>query len=400
MKRTIDFPTATDLAQLPKWACVAFAGRCVRAAAHLLQITTRSTAKSALTVHCGTPPQKWAEVETDIERLCLWTEQCAWKRVHAGEFGHADDLSSVFYFLPETMQRAQLPAAESAALCCREIAAIIASEWVVREVSEEEWISHRKPSEDDWENFDGFTLWDIPEKDLARKTAAALGHLLTATRRAHIGITESFQVSGLISDYESLLKSARQESWNNETPVSPHFFSEDFLIERRIAFAVNDLCVELCSLLAQDSRALWFIEWRQLEQILATVLDGIGFEVKLTPPAKDGGKDIVAECILKGKRASYYIEIKHWLKQRVGVDSVKHFMQVNVSDGTDGGLFLSSSGFAKQVYSQLSEITRTRVRLGSQPKIISLCQHYVQERKSAVWQSSKVLPDILFSETF
>jgi hypothetical protein len=35
------------------------------------------------------------------------------------------------------------------------------------------------------------------------------------------------------------------------------------------------------------------LEWRDLERMMARVMEGLGFKVTLTPPSKDGGKDLI-----------------------------------------------------------------------------------------------------------
>jgi len=207
-------------------------------------------------------------------------------------------------------------------------------------------------------------------------------------------------VEGIWADIELLKAATRSENWTDNTPVAPQFFSPDSVIERRVMLAINDLCVRLCELIAEDAKAIEYIDWRLLEQVVASALDGIGFEVTLTPGNKDGGKDVIAACTLRGKKVIYYLEIKHWRSnKRVGPHEVSHFVEVNVKDGTDGGLFLSSSGFAQTVFAQLSEITQRRITLGNDVKIISLCQRFVQQRQQAIWQRKDVLPEILFEHT-
>jgi restriction endonuclease Mrr len=155
----------------------------------------------------------------------------------------------------------------------------------------------------------------------------------------------------------------------------------------------------LCRLVAKDSKALDLIEWRELERIIAAALDAIGFTVVLTPGSKDGGKDVVANCIVSNTEQTYYIEIKHWRKgNRPGPNHVSDFVELNARDRTDGGLFLSSSGFTNGVYAQVGEISRQRVHLGEREKIVSLCQHFVR-RKDGMWYPAQPLPELLFADT-
>ena len=72
-----------------------------------------------------------------------------------------------------------------------------------------------------------------------------------------------------------------------------------------------------------------YIEWREMEKTLAEVFSGIGFDVELTPSSKDGGKDLVLECLIQGKTHSYFVEIKHWRAgSRVGAKDICDFVHV------------------------------------------------------------------------
>lgn len=140
--------------------------------------------------------------------------------------------------------------------------------------------------------------------------------------------------------------------------------------------AIREFTEKLCVLIAKDPKALMQIHWRQLEEVVAMALESIGFSVELTPLAKDGGKDVIARCRVSNKDHIFYIEVKHWREGgRPGERHIAHFVQVNLEDATDGGLFLSTSDFPQSVYSRLAEITRQRVRLGRSEKITSLCQY-------------------------
>ena len=173
--------------------------------------------------------------------------------------------------------------------------------------------------------------------------------------------------------------------------------TEDF--ETAVQLLIRTLAEKLCQLIAANPQALQEIEWRDLERVLATALEGIGFQVDLTPPAKDGGKDIVLNCMVENKEQVFYVEIKHWRQGgRPGLGHVSDFVEVNAVDRTDGGLFLSSSGFSNMVYGRLGEISKQRVRLGERNKIVSLCQKYVKSI-DGLWRRELPLPEILFEET-
>jgi hypothetical protein len=155
----------------------------------------------------------------------------------------------------------------------------------------------------------------------------------------------------------------------------------------------------LCELIARSPSYLQYIEWRDLERVIAATIEELGFEVELTPPSKDGGKDVVANCTVKSEGKMYFIEIKHWRKGgKPGEKHVSDFVEVNLENNTDGGLFLSSSGFTKPVCSSLGELMRQEIRLGAERKIVSLCQQYVKSKRG-LWVNRAPLPELLFENT-
>src|ERR1700688_3672300 len=82
-------------------------------------------------------------------------------------------------------------------------------------------------------------------------------------------------------------------------------------------------------------------EWRALERVVAAVVSGLGVEAELTAGSKDGGKDVILTCTVKGARARYYVEVKHWRSAtRVGAAAVEQLLNVIVSEKSEGGLFL------------------------------------------------------------
>jgi restriction endonuclease len=218
--------------------------------------------------------------------------------------------------------------------------------------------------------------------------------------RRFVGMKLEFHARDDIRNELQLLERAsKHERWTDQTPVRPEFFSPDAMVERHILLAANDLCIDLCKLVAANVRVLNFVEWREVERIVATAFEGLGFEVELTPAAKDGGKDIIARCELRGHLHTYYIEVKHWRSgKRVSMKELSHFIQVNVRCRTDGALFLSTSGYTSTVHERLAEVTQRRLQLGDNETIVSLCQQFVRQQGCAIWRSVDVLPSAVFAQ--
>jgi restriction endonuclease Mrr len=162
---------------------------------------------------------------------------------------------------------------------------------------------------------------------------------------------------------------------------------------------VRELSRGLALMIAKDPDALESIEWRQLEETIAEIFEGIGFKVTLTPGSKDGGKDVILECEVQGRRASYVIEVKHWRSRtRVGGAALAHFLNVIAREKHDGGLFLSTYGYCDNAFQQLNQVDRERLRFGEKEKIVAVCRRY-EKATSGIWSPPENLADLLYEET-
>ena len=162
---------------------------------------------------------------------------------------------------------------------------------------------------------------------------------------------------------------------------------------------IADLSQHLALLIAKDPKVLHVVEWRDLERLLAEVFSGLGFSVTLTPSSKDGGKDLILECLSNETNCSYIVEIKHWRSgQKVGSSSISEFLKVVLKENRNAGIFLSTFGYCDNAFEHLTEIDREKVRIGDQTKVISLCQRYSRVR-SGIWSPVSNLPEILFEQT-
>jgi restriction system protein len=150
---------------------------------------------------------------------------------------------------------------------------------------------------------------------------------------------------------------------------------------------------------ARDPEMLDQLEWRDLERMIARILEGLGFKVDLTPASKDGGKDLVLSYLASQGELSAIIELKHWRsKKRVGAASVEHFLQVIVKEGRAGGLFISTSGYTSDAFEGLTKIERKTLRFGDSSKVALLARTYTRAA-SGLWSPPSDLTDVLFQAT-
>jgi len=158
-------------------------------------------------------------------------------------------------------------------------------------------------------------------------------------------------------------------------------------------------CEKLIELIASNPKYLQDIEWRELEHLLSVAFEKIGFGVELTPSSKDGGKDIVLTCRIKGDDRIYFVEVKHWRsQQKTGKEYIKDFFNVIVNEKVSGGLFLSTYGLSKNAIESLTSIDRRLLKLGDESKIVAVCKTYIKTQEGLVIPEESLV-DILYEYT-
>jgi restriction system protein len=168
---------------------------------------------------------------------------------------------------------------------------------------------------------------------------------------------------------------------------------------RQVEVLIKSISHEFARLVSETPDALDHLEWRDLERMMARVMEGLGFECELTPPSKDGGKDLVLFWRASSGDQSFIVELKHWRSgKRVGKAAVSDFMSVIIGENRTGGLILSTSGYAADRTEGLTEVTRDRLRFGDKTKVVLLARTYIRAC-NGLWSAPAVLPEVLFEST-
>lgn len=164
----------------------------------------------------------------------------------------------------------------------------------------------------------------------------------------------------------------------------------------RVQFLVRSISHEFVKLVAANEENLEHLEWRDFERMMERVMSGLGFDTILTPPSKDGGKDLILSCKVGNESESYIVELKHWrVGTLVGKGAISDFVKVIIRENRTGGLFLATSGYTGNAAEAIAELTRQKLRLGDKTKVVTLCQTYVKA-VSGLWYPPEKLPEILY----
>lgn len=168
----------------------------------------------------------------------------------------------------------------------------------------------------------------------------------------------------------------------------------------RLELIIRTAMKEVAKHLALCPADLPRVEWRDLERLLREAFEGIGFDTELTRSTKDGGFDLRLTFLEHGRKRAHLVEVKHWsLPSRPGSAIIQHFAHVVARESVEGGLLLSTSGFAETAAEGLMESEQRLLRLGNDTKIISLCKTYYK-LDSEIWIADQHLPQILHESTF
>lgn len=104
-------------------------------------------------------------------------------------------------------------------------------------------------------------------------------------------------------------------------------------------------------------------DWRDLQQLVATVLAECGFTVEVERPTRTvrGTKkvDVYAEEVHRGRKSIVLCECKHW-NVRVPQDIVHSFLTIVSGTGANVGYIVGSSGFQSGAF-ESAELTNVRL---------------------------------------
>jgi len=90
------------------------------------------------------------------------------------------------------------------------------------------------------------------------------------------------------------------------------------------------------------------ISSRKFEELIAELLDDMGYEVQLTPASKDGGKDILAVVPTRIGRMLCLVETKHYNPKRpIQVGLVRQLFGTYMDHGASSAMLVTSSRFTR-----------------------------------------------------
>lgn len=104
--------------------------------------------------------------------------------------------------------------------------------------------------------------------------------------------------------------------------------------------------------------ALFGLGSRRFEHLVNTLYRAMGFESELTPPQKDGGRDLIVTVGLPGRREQSRVECKLW-RRPVSVSIVRALLGVVEDEKATKGTLICTGGFTRPAV----EFARRNARL-------------------------------------
>ncbi|MHA1279560.1 MAG: restriction endonuclease [Candidatus Helarchaeota archaeon] len=120
--------------------------------------------------------------------------------------------------------------------------------------------------------------------------------------------------------------------------------SQIHLIKSDVRIVNSKLLIDLIN----DPKLLYDLSPRQFEEIIAELLEKLGYSVVLTPASRDGGKDIYAAMRNDLGSFLYLVECKKYSpNNRVGVEIIRQLHGVVQAERATAGILATTSFFTK-----------------------------------------------------
>jgi len=117
---------------------------------------------------------------------------------------------------------------------------------------------------------------------------------------------------------------------------------------KNIVTVTEDVWATVISTFARQPNLMYELGPRKFEELVAELLNRDGAEVTLTPPSRDGGRDIFAWLDTPLGKALYLIECKRYGPANpVGVEIVRSVYGVVAEERATAGLIVTTSSFTK-----------------------------------------------------
>jgi restriction system protein len=153
---------------------------------------------------------------------------------------------------------------------------------------------------------------------------------------------------------------------NNSAPLdTPSILIQAVIIPRektsegQLIESVASVWFDIIELIQREPDAIYEFHWRKWEEIIAGAYTQLGYDVELTPPSNDKGRDIIATSKTLGGSVRFFDQVKAYRPGLlVTAEEVRAMVGVlNLEGNVSKGFITTTSSFAPGVF-QDQNITR------------------------------------------
>jgi HJR/Mrr/RecB family endonuclease len=130
------------------------------------------------------------------------------------------------------------------------------------------------------------------------------------------------------------------------------------LLHHFLDISLGEVNRKLIDFLACNPRYIHELSPRKFEELVAELLSDMGYEVRLTPQTRDGGRDVLVVCrVPPDRKLLFLVECKRLAPHKsLGVDVVQRLLWiVDREDRANGGLIVTTSHFSTQATKKAQE---------------------------------------------
>lgn len=142
---------------------------------------------------------------------------------------------------------------------------------------------------------------------------------------------------------EPLATQQTYEYWLDKINSNCRISNDEVTLNIAIPFLLNKIWAS-----PEILREIPSKDWRILEEMIAEIFSGFGYNVELKKMTRDGGADIIAFGKRDGKNEKILIECKHW-RNKIGVKPIRELIGVAVIQGElpTGIILATTSSFTR-----------------------------------------------------
>lgn len=230
--------------------------------------------------------------------------------------------------------------------------------------------------------------------------------IYTGSFAGHFGTLKEFRSNGAKACVEILVRNRKydlevaSDSLLDKHALFPQAtrlatFSRSIEVHQQSAIALAPINDELIAYLARHPEVLYQVDPYRFEELIAELLMNMGYAVHLTPPSKDGGRDILAILKIPLGEILTIVDCKRYSHtHRIGPDIIQRLLWIADHGDKASRAMIATTSFFTSGAKALEEEYRWRLTLSDFNDVSGWLSNYGQWRQtegSGVWLPSNLL---------